>query len=78
MELGSPFPFLDAILAATFLAAGLLSLLAAVFNWNWFFDTASARSVAGGKRSRQRARLLYGFFGVALIAASFMLASPLL
>lgn len=61
------------ILAGVFAMCGLLSLLAAVFGWKWFFDTASA-AMAGARRSRRGARIFYGVAGAAIIAAAFLVA----
>ena len=52
------------VLNSVFVGAGLLAVAAVVANWNWFFDTASARAVGG--RNRRSARILYGVVGVAI------------
>ena len=43
------------IVQGIFALAGIISLLASLLNWNWFFTT------------RNRARLFYGILGVILI-----------
>ncbi|MDR0988124.1 MAG: immunity 17 family protein [Prevotellaceae bacterium] len=50
-------------------ATGLVALLAAWLNWDWFFsarNTAFIVKTAG----RKRARLFYGLLGVLLLAMS--------
>lgn len=61
------------ILASIFAICGTLSLVAAILNWDWFFDTLSARMLAAGPRSRTFARIVYGFFGAAIILAAITL-----
>ncbi len=53
------------------MGSGVLSLLAAIGNWEWFFSTRNARSVPFfGTASRSRVRLFYGMLGLLLIALS--------
>lgn len=49
-----------------FAVAGIVSLLAAVLNWNWFFEAQNAQFIVRNV-GRQRARLFYGVLGVILI-----------
>ena len=46
--------------------AGILSLLAAVLNWGWFFTAHNAQAVVR-RIGRSRARLVYGALGLLLI-----------
>ena len=48
------------------LLAGILSLLAAVLNWGWFFTAHNAQAVVR-RIGRSRARLVYGALGLLLI-----------
>lgn len=48
---------------------GLLSIMAALFNWDWFFTTQSARMLTM-KLSRGTARIIYGLLGLAIMAMS--------
>lgn len=54
------------IVQGIFALAGITSLLAALFNWNWFFTTRNAQSIVRNV-GRNRARLFYGVLGVVLI-----------
>ena len=49
-----------------FVLAGILSLLAAVLNWGWFFTAHNAQAVVR-RIGRSRARLVYGALGLLLI-----------
>lgn len=61
------------VLAAILALSGGLALLAALLNWNWFFESQNARSLTG-RMSRTLARLLYGIVGCgALIAATTLI-----
>ena len=53
-------------LQGIFVLTGIIALLAALFNWEWFFTARNARSIVG-TTDRQRARLFYGFLGIILI-----------
>lgn len=55
------------ILQGLFVAVGLLSLLAALFNWDWFFQSQNTRFVVSNV-GRPRARLFYAALGLLLIA----------
>lgn len=54
------------IVQALFALAGITSLLAALFNWDWFFTARNAQNVVRYMRRRQ-ARLFYGILGIILI-----------
>ena len=49
-----------------FALAGILSLLATVLNWGWFFTAHNAQAVVR-RIGRSRARLVYGALGLLLI-----------
>lgn len=51
---------------AIFAIAGLISLLASAFNWDWFFTAQSAQLIVRNV-GRQRARLFYGILGGIMI-----------
>lgn len=50
---------------------GAVSLLAAVMNWEWFFNAANAQ-VAVKMMSRRNARLWYGFGGIVAILVALL------
>ncbi|WP_077153202.1 immunity 17 family protein [Bacteroides bouchesdurhonensis] len=54
------------IVQGIFALAGITSLLAALFNWNWFFTTRNAQSIVRNV-GHNRARLFYGVLGIVLI-----------
>lgn len=54
------------IVQGIFAVAGIISLLAAIFDWEWFF-TARNTQFAVKSVGRKRARLFYGVLGVILI-----------
>ncbi len=64
------------VVQGIFALAGIVSLLASLLNWEWFFATRSAQSVTRGV-GRNRARLFYGLLGVILIgmAVFFFIAT---
>lgn len=59
---------------ALFAIAGLLSLLAAICNWDWFFTAQNAQFVVRNV-GRKKARLFYGLIGILMLgmAAYFFL-----
>lgn len=63
------------VLAGVFAFAGSLALLAAVCDWDWFFDTSSARSF--GSRQRRRARVVYGIAGLAIVGGAVLIVTTL-
>lgn len=60
-----------------FALAGIISLLAAVFDWEWFFTARNAQVIVRNVGRRQ-ARWFYGVLGAILIAMSvfFLLNTP--
>ncbi|MBO4985326.1 MAG: immunity 17 family protein [Bacteroides sp.] len=65
------------IIQGIFALAGVVALLAALLNWDWFFTSRNARLVVDNVGRRQ-ARLFYGLLGLVLIAAAlfFFLHTP--
>ena len=55
------------IIQAWFVLVGLLSVLAAVFNWDWFFMAHNSQFIVKNVGRRQ-ARLFYGALGCLLVA----------
>lgn len=49
-----------------FVLSGIISLLAAILNWKWFFDAQNAQFIVRNV-GRKRARLFYGILGIILI-----------
>lgn len=65
------------LIQGIFAAAGIVSLLAALLDWDWFFTTRNTQFIVRNVGRRQ-ARLFYGILGVILIAAAvfFVLNTP--
>ena len=57
------------IVQAIFLLTGIVSLLASLLDWDWFF-TADNASFLVKRLGRNGARWAYGALGVAFIAAA--------
>lgn len=55
------------LIQGIFVAVGLTSVLAAVFDWDWFFRSSHTRFVVTNV-GRRRARWFYGLLGLLLIA----------
>lgn len=51
---------------AIFALAGIVATLAALMNWNWFFNTRNAQQIVRYV-GRPRARLVYGLLGLIFI-----------
>jgi hypothetical protein len=60
-----------------FAITGIIAVLASLFNWGWFFTAQNAQFVVK-RYGRQKARLIYGALGVALVflAVYFYLHIP--
>jgi hypothetical protein len=60
-----------------FAITGIIALLAALFNWGWFFTAQNAQYVVK-LYGRQKARFIYGALGLVLIlmAVYFYLNTP--
>lgn len=55
------------IIQALLVLVGLLALLAALFNWDWFFTAQNTQFVVANV-GRKQARLFYAVIGVLMIA----------
>ena len=64
------------IVQGIFAVAGIISLLAAILDWEWFF-TARNTQFAVKSVGRKRARLFYGVLGVILIGICLLYTSEL-
>ena len=53
-----------------FALAGIISLLASLLNWGWFFTAHNAQAVVR-RIGRTRARIVYGILGLILIGMAF-------
>ena len=54
------------IVQGIFALAGIVSLRAALLNWDWFFTTRNAQTIVRNV-GRSRARLFYGILGIIII-----------
>lgn len=61
----------DYFILAVFIALGLFSLIAALFNIDWYFKTAGAAMFVH-KLGRGGARVFYALLGLALIACGLL------
>ena len=52
-----------------FALAGIVSILAAVLNWDWFFNTQNVQFIVKNV-GRKHARLFYGILGLILVATA--------
>ena len=57
------------LLLGIFALNGIISLLAALFNWEWFFTAQNTQFIVR-RVSHRLARLFYGVLGLILIAAA--------
>lgn len=55
------------IIQALFVIIGLLAMLAALFNWDWFFNARNSQFIVGNV-GRSRARLFYALLGCLMMA----------
>lgn len=55
------------LIQVIFVSVGLLSVLAALFNWEWFFTAHNAQFIVS-HAGRRRARLFYAALGLLMIA----------
>ncbi len=65
------------LIQGIFAVAGIISLLAALLDWNWFFTAHNTQFIVRNVGRRQ-ARLFYGVLGLILIATAvfFVLNTP--
>lgn len=61
--------FLHHIIQSLFLLTGILSFMAALFDWDWFFGSRNAMIVTK-HLGRTKSRWLYGAMGILLIATA--------
>ena len=59
-------------LCSVFTIAGLLSVLASLLNWHWFFNSSNAKLITG-RMSRRTARILYFVLGCLILAMDYAL-----
>ncbi len=57
------------VIQGIFVLTGILSLLAALLDWDWFFTADNTRFIVQ-RVGRRQARLFYGVLGVILIATA--------
>lgn len=55
------------IIQAIFVIVGLLAILAALFNWDWFFNARNSQFIVGNV-GRSRARVFYALLGCMMMA----------
>lgn len=60
-----------------FFAAGMLSLLAAIFNWDWFFNSSNAKLLTG-TFNRVVARIIYAIIGCAVLGMDYVIVQSIL
>lgn len=65
------------IVLALFLLSGILSLGAAIANWNWFFNSKNCRMLTA-QLSRNQARFLYGIIGSLILLMTAIMARDIL
>lgn len=65
------------IIQGIFALTGIISILAALLNWDWFFTAQNSQFIVRNV-GRKRARLFYGILGGILISMSvfFFLNTP--
>lgn len=61
-------PWMLFVMRILFGVCGAVGLCASLFNWDWFFDTASA-AVTGGRNHRTIARWFYGICSALMLVA---------
>lgn len=61
----------DYFMLSIFIALGAFSLIAAIFNFDWYFETSGATTFVN-KFGRKGARIFYALLGVALIGCGVL------
>lgn len=56
------------IIQVVFVLVGILSLLASVLNWEWFFTAQNSQFIVK-TLGRTKARIFYAILGIGMIAA---------
>ena len=57
------------LIQGIFVIIGGLSVLASIFNWNWFFTAQNTRFIVNNV-GRKRARIFYAALGILMIATA--------
>ena len=57
------------IIQGIFVVVGMLTILASLFNWDWFFKAQNMQAIVRNV-GRQRARLFYAFLGLLMIGTA--------
>lgn len=57
------------VIQIVFLLAGVIAILAALFDWDWFFTSNNSAPVVA-RLGRKKSRLLYGVLGALFIVAA--------
>lgn len=57
------------IIQTIFVVAGVIAMLAALFNWEWFFTARNAEFIVK-RLGRTRSRIVYGVAGLLFIIAA--------
>lgn len=65
------------IVLCLFLISGILSLCAAIADWNWFFNSKNCRMLTS-RLSRRKARWLYGIIGCLILYMTVVIALDIL
>ncbi len=60
-----------------FILVGCLIVLAAIFNWDWFYTARNARFITS-RFGRKWARIAYGLIGVIVIVQAALLLHSIL
>ena len=55
------------VLQIIFVVFGFTSILAAIFNWDWFFNANNSQFIVKNV-GRTKARMFYGLLGILMIA----------
>ena len=58
------------LIQGIFVIIGSLSVLASIFNWNWFFTAQNTRFIVNNI-GRKRARIFYAVLGILMIATAY-------
>ncbi|WP_289089866.1 immunity 17 family protein [uncultured Bacteroides sp.] len=56
------------IIQSVFVLVGILSLMASVFNWEWFFTAQNSQFIVRAL-GRNKSRIFYAILGLSMIAA---------
>ncbi|MBU3837205.1 MAG: immunity 17 family protein [Candidatus Phocaeicola faecigallinarum] len=56
------------IIQSVFVLVGILSLMASVFNWEWFFTAQNSQFIVR-TLGRNKSRIFYAILGLAMIVA---------